>query len=239
MLRNHSSITNSHPNTLIKMIDNIINKDDDYILIDDLKEWINDYSIEKTNNQNILNIFNDYYANNETTISKDELYSTLVAIFKDSLVEETIKNINEYCLSQDIIYIEGKDKIDLVIDRDRQNFKEEQYDNVLDYCEKNNVNLYVSNPCFEFWILLHFDDIFDYDRKELFENRKVNSKKRYLEYILQTKIGYMKNDIKFDLLKDKIINAINNEKSFEENVVNLKHNLGSNVGLLVSELINK
>ena len=142
-------------------------------------------------------------------------------------------------MSQDIIYIEGKDKIDLVIDRDRQNFKEEQYDNVLDYCKRNNVNLYVSNPCFEFWILLHFDDIFDYDRKELFENRKVNSKKRYLEYILQTKIGYMKNDIKFDSLKDKIINAINNEKSFEENVVNLKHNLGSNVGLLVSELINK
>lgn len=44
----------------------------------------------------------------------------------------------------------------MVIDRDKENFFDDQYDKVRIFCKNNNVNLYVSNPNFEFWLFLHF-----------------------------------------------------------------------------------
>ena len=41
------------------------------------------------------------------------------------------------------------------------------------------------NPCFEFWLLLHFDGVFELDREKLLKNPKVTAKRRYVEQELR------------------------------------------------------
>ena len=54
----------------------------------------------------------------------------------------------------------------MVVDRDKDSFTEEQYDKVVEFCKKNNVSLYVSNPSFELWLYMHFDE-FDSEIKKI------------------------------------------------------------------------
>ncbi len=35
----------------------------------------------------------------------------------------------------------------------------EQYDYVLEQCNIRKYGFYITNPCFEFWLLMHFDDV--------------------------------------------------------------------------------
>lgn len=51
---------------------------------------------------------------------------------------------------------EAEDQIWLVIDRDI--WPEEQLMTVFTSCREQEFNVVVSNPCFEYWLLLHFDD---------------------------------------------------------------------------------
>ena len=140
-------------------------------------------------------------------------------------------------------YAEGFDKICLIIDRDRESFvsssKNNQYKYVVDKCEEMGFGLYVTNPCFEFWLLLHFDKVFELNRDKLLENPKVTAKRRYVEQELR-KIcpGYRKTSYRAEELVKDINHAIDNEKKFCEDIVNLENSLGSNIGRLIMDMKN-
>jgi len=55
-----------------------------------------------------------------------------------------------------LFYNSDVDKVCLIIDRDAQNFKANQYDALLAACDKKGFSLHVSNPCFEIWLLMHY-----------------------------------------------------------------------------------
>lgn len=146
-----------------------------------------------------------------------------------------------------IKYDEYRDKICIIIDRDPCSFKEDQYDEVVELCESNNFKLYISNPRFEFWLLLHFsfNEICELDREKLlnrvkhkkcgkcYDEEKLNDLcKRY------TSKGYNKTNYRVDYMLSNVENAIENEKEFCENIEQLKTKLGCNIGLLINELIN-
>lgn len=48
----------------------------------------------------------------------------------------------------------GRDKIWIVLDKDENSI--DRLKNVCNWCEKNDVGIAFSNPCFEYWLLLHF-----------------------------------------------------------------------------------
>lgn len=138
-------------------------------------------------------------------------------------------------------YEEGFDKICLIIDRDRESFvsssKNNQYKYVADKCEEMGFGLYVSNPCFEFWLLLHFDKVFELNRDKLLENPKVTAKRRYVEQELRRIWpGYKKTSYRAEELVRDIDHAIDNEKKFCEDIVNLENSLGSNIGKLIMDM---
>ncbi len=138
-------------------------------------------------------------------------------------------------------YAEGFDKICLIIDRDRESFvsssKNNQYKYVADKCEEMGFGLYVTNPCFEFWLLLHFDKVFELDRDKLLENPKVTAKRRYVEQELRRICpGYKKTSYRAEELVKDINHAIDNEKKFCEDIVNLENSLGSNIGKLIMDM---
>ena len=76
--------------------------------------------------------------------------------------------------NRSIVYEEGFDKICFIIDRDRESFvsheSNNQYSYVLEKCGENGFGFYLTNPNFEFWLLLHFDDVEALDNNMLLEN---------------------------------------------------------------------
>ena len=151
-----------------------------------------------------------------------------------------LKNFKKSIKDNKITYDPKIDKVFFIIDRDPQNFKEEQLDEFFNKCENENYNICLSNPTFELFLLMHDDKIFTLDPKAMLENRKTRKGgKRFLEIKLSDFFNCTKSNLNFEKFKDKIQTAIKNEKFFCEDLKMLKNNLGSNVGLLLEELISK
>lgn len=152
-----------------------------------------------------------------------------------------ISNISEIIESGGITYSEGFDKICLIVDRDRNSFvatiENNQYEYVLNKCKEKNFGFYVTNPCFEFWLLLHFDAVYKLDEEELLANKKVTTKQTYAEHELRKILsGYKKFSYNAEQLVRNIDKAITNEKNFCEDIDQLENNVGSNLGLLIEEM---
>ena len=124
------------------------------------------------------------------------------------------------------------------IDRDKQNFKEFQYDELVRFCKENHVHLYVSNPNFEFWLMLHFPEVEVDDTSEMLENRYVSSSRRYLEKRLHDICKYKKSKLNFKCFEPYVQEAIVREKKYAEDLDSLKNELGSNVGILIDDMLH-
>lgn len=173
------------------------------------------------NDVNIENFFHDVV----NTLEKETQLKNLVL---------DIPRIMDY---GKLSYAKGFDKICFIVDRDSESFTSEQYDHVFNVCQENGFDLYVTNPCFEFWLIMHFDDIDQLDYTKLYENPKITKKCRYAEKELKNRVpGYKKKRYDADSLVRRIDTAIKNEKKFCEDIEKLKNNLGSNVGLLISQM---
>ncbi|ALQ39720.1 abortive phage resistance protein [Fusobacterium hwasookii ChDC F174] len=197
-----------------------------------LKEIIEDIKNEIESLDNIVeNVEEDCEFLLNMIIKK--LFLTIEEI--PNILETVLKNIE----NKQITYSEDIDKMCLIVDRDKKSFKEEQYNYVKEECERKNFKLYVTNPCFEFWLLLHFDEVHLINKEELLENKRASSKVRFVESELKKYFPYNKNKYNAELLIEKIHLAIENEKKFCEDIEELKDKLGSNIGLLIQELKEK
>ena len=201
---------------------------------------------KKSNLKEVIEDIENEIESLENTVKNiEEDCITLLSIItkKVFLVKEEIANILEKVLenigNQQITYSEDIDKMCLIVDRDKKSFKEEQYNYVKEECKRKNFKFYVTNPCFEFWLLLHFDEVHSINREKLLENKRASSKVRYVESELKKYFPYNKNKYNAELLIEKIDLAIENEKRFCEDIERLKKELGSNIGLLIKELKEK
>lgn len=151
----------------------------------------------------------------------------------ESLMEDVTKIINY----GSVTFAEGLDKVCFVVDRDRKSFTVSQYEYVLEQCIERGFGLYLTNPCFEFWLLMHFDDVIELDKKQLMENTLVTSQRRYSEQELRKRMpGYKKSKYDAMTLVRNVDIAIGNEKQFCEDIEELEGTIGSNVGLLICEM---
>ncbi|MED3757791.1 RloB family protein [Peribacillus frigoritolerans] len=159
---------------------------------------------------------------------------------RNAALEDFIEKLKSLKPLKDLLdYEEDYDTVCIIIDRDRGSFTELQYDTVLEICKQNNYKLGISNPCFEFWLLLHHTDCLHYEPEELIKNKRVSNSRRYLESLLVENIGtYQKNKINFKNYKDNIRDAIIREKQYCEDTTLLKKELGSSVGILLEELLD-
>ena len=237
---------------LLKDLEEIENGKISYkTLVDKIIEIIMDEKIsskilkEISSEKMIENIKNDIESldNIVENVEEDCEFLLNMIIKKLFLTIEEIPNILETVLknieNKQITYSEDIDKMCLIVDRDKKSFKEEQYNYVKEECKKKNFKLYVTNPCFEFWLLLHFDEVHLINKEELLENKRASSKVRFVESELKKYFPYNKNKYNAELLIEKIDLAIENEKRFCEDIERLKNELGSNVGLLIQELKGK
>ncbi len=229
--------------TGILTVNSFINKVVDYLLENQL---ISNKSLY--NADDIYHILLQYFRTKERKKESDPIENieqasqkAMLCLKKKVNIVKAVDTLSNYLKNQNITYAEGFDKVCLIVDRDKHSFvsypNNDQYEYVKNTCEAYGYGFYLTNPCFEFWLLLHFDEVLDMNPNKLLENPKVTSKRRYAEEELRKVLpGYQKNDIQFQILKNRINNAIKNEKFFCEDIDGLKSNIGSNIGLLITEL---
>ena len=156
-------------------------------------------------------------------------------------VTHVVSDISDIIKDGGLTYAEGFDQTCLIIDRDKESFlatpENNQYGYVVEKCKEKGFQLCITNPCFEFWLLLHFDEVFELDTEKLLENPKVTSKRRYAEQKLRIIYPkYKKSSYQAEELVGDIDKAIQNEKEFCEDVVGLENSVGSNIGRLIEKM---
>lgn len=138
------------------------------------------------------------------------------------------------------------DKVCVIFDKDCRDL-EKYWDEIYEACKKHGIQIIVSNPNFELWLLMHFPEVSQYDPKKLQENKKnlrgqidktASKKKKYLEILVARNAeGYKKgNSLKFERFMPGIELAMEQAKLFCENPEELKDNLGTSMGKLLAQM---
>lgn len=174
----------------------------------------------------------------ETCVPFSSFQSTFCSVFKNILEDLPVEGLPPLLRSalaeERVEFQQGYDVLCMIFDRDAYaSFTDERYEKFLSVCDKNHILPCITNPCFEFWILLHFDGCRDLDLQRL------KSDRQYVYSCLhEVHPGYSKQSVNIENLVDKVSVAIANEKLFCEDVVRLKDTVGSNVGCLITRLIS-
>jgi len=163
-------------------------------------------------------------------------------ICSNALIKRSIKVSLDFAPELPISYDPEIDKIYVMIDRDRDSRNASKCNDFISRCREHGYVPLLTNPCFEFWLLLHFEDVICVDKKELYANEKVDGKRfteRKLDEFLMgigSENGYDKTNFDAWCFVYRIDEAIKNEKLFccEEKCI--MSNLGSNIGSLIQEM---
>ncbi|MGH1338804.1 MAG: RloB family protein [Aureispira sp.] len=127
----------------------------------------------------------------------------------------------------------AQDEFWMIIDRDRW-----KLDEWLEKCRlEKNFFVALTNPCFEFWLLLHLFEVTDFQEEQLLINKKLNKKKRFIDQYLNKHLagGYQKNDIQPERFLPHLSKAIEQAKRFANN--DLLTELGSDNYKLLEKLL--
>lgn len=134
----------------------------------------------------------------------------------------------------------SNDELWMIIDRDRNGKNIEKYSAKC----KSTSNFYfaLSNPCFEFWLLLHLKDTTGFTADELsliFENRKVGRKKTYLKKLLSNILpdGYNEANLQPERFLNNIEDAIFRAKNMSIDGEDYPKTLGTDVYKLIEKVI--
>jgi hypothetical protein len=143
-------------------------------------------------------------------------------------------------------YKSDYDEMWVVWDREKVQDRKNKILEMIPECQEKNYHIALTNPLFEFWLLLHIVDISTYDRDTLYDNdwTTPSKNKRFLEKELSTQLcsvgGYNKKKDKFNkniVSKENIQKALEQEKLFENDLEKIIDNLGSNVGELINKIL--
>lgn len=198
LVRNHINLGLSHPQKVFEIvqicIDGLKNNSRNLSsLIRAIVDYCFDESDRVNTGEDTNNLYNsvlDIFEEQFNLTEKDNIdfdYEEINIIsekLNDFLNNKLIQvsKISEFILAQFETFDKNYDEVCLIVDRDKKSFSENQFDELKEQCNKNNFQLYVSNPCFEFWLLLHFNEAFNLDLKELEENKKYIVDDEYLNY---------------------------------------------------------
>lgn len=254
LIRSNSEQGFSNPKKMLEMIlENIKERQEDSYSYHTLIDWIVDY----VKQERLINLKADIIKEQLEKICKEEIEKKLDETVTGREKSETIKKlleklrenikckfkkvskemIDNLIKENDITYYPGIDEIVMIVDRDKNSFTAEQYEELITACNRNIIRLIVTNPCFEFWLLLHFDARFD--EGKMLQNAKVKEDVTYCQDVLSRYIvGYQKNRYDANSLMKKINKAIKNEKNYCDDTIGLKNNIGSNVGKLITDIKN-
>lgn len=134
---------------------------------------------------------------------------------------------------------DGNDVFAIMIDRDMGSHDEVKLRELYNICEKKGLRCFITNPCFEFWLLLHVCDVereMSGDFQKLLQNEKISNKHTYVSSVLSKRTHHSKKNITDELFIkfyiDNVDTAIERARRFETDAYALLNHLGSNIPFL-------
>ncbi len=131
------------------------------------------------------------------------------------------------------------DRFVIVFDRDSYE-KPEEYIEFIERAGVDNI-LTVTSPCFELWLILHYEEAIEKhilpNAENLLLNKKVSNSHTYASRLFSEISGTNpKSGTFFNKLKERIYLAISQEKELEQDISRMASELGSNVGSLIEQM---
>lgn len=143
--------------------------------------------------------------------------------------------------NESISFDKERDKMIIVFDADIVEEKVQDYDEVVALGEEDNI-LAVSNPAFELFLLLHFENAYEEDIKP-FEDKIIKNEKDgnqtfiYKLLLARTGMNPKKNSAIGELAKNVDI-AIAQERKINEDIHECKGKVTCNIGKIIEEIRN-
>lgn len=214
-------------------------------VVDDIREFI--FRVTEIDGKD-KSRFESYFkqivdgCTNKTLLNIANRIDKLIQKYPGLLSEkEDIQN-QLYALATITTYDSTYDKICIIIDRDVNSFSEEQYQNAIKLSEENNFILGVSNPCFEFFLLMHIYDMSDFSKDDILENKKEQDKtlmERTLDKFMKKEIGtsFKKKSYDVKYFIENINKGIENSKSYQFENDKLINEVGTSVFTILDEIL--
>lgn len=176
----------------------------------------------------------------EDEIQKDKLKQVLKELVKylDSSLLSLGNEVDDLLNFSHPEFSKGFDKIAIIVDRDRQGTPDNEKfkKDVLSGIEKG-YRILVTNPCIEFWLLLHIKkDFSKQDITDLKKGKLPNHNENVAYELLKKYDSRYSKDFKnaADYVR-KTKQACENVKSFSKNPIELVDHLGSSLGQFLEE----
>jgi len=224
----HRNDTNSDPQSVLDLLDEYVMQRDVSILeqVSSLSELNNKIGIDK------IALYLD---------NSDQLPINDKEIIKKSI--EMAKYDVEYHRYLEKVQTEN-DIFAIIIDTEgRNNPSRSKIASIIERCQNEGYKCFLSNPCFEFFLLLHtYNPIEEYEAnsESFINNPKISNSHTYLSKLLSEHHHHKKeiSEKKFlEIYLNNIPNALNNSKDWANTLEDVKDNVGTNMKDLF-ELLN-
>ena len=141
--------------------------------------------------------------------------------------------------NKEIAFDKERDKMIVVFDADIFEEKVQDYDDVIAEGEKNNI-LAVSNPAFELFLLLHFENSYEQEilpnQEKIIKNEKEGNQ-TFIYKLLLSKTGInSKKNSQIGELAEKVDIAIMQEKKMNEDIHDCKGKITCNIGKIIESI---
>jgi hypothetical protein len=140
------------------------------------------------------------------------------------------------CYHDPFYYEDSEEEFCLIVDRDEKSFSENQVQTVSEICDQRKFRLIISNPCFELWLLLHFDI-----PKETILSKCIQTGGLKEELRKYSRIN--EGPVQGDEFKDNVDKARQKLRDYTQDIEILKRPtssgpdcIGSNIGYLIDDL---
>lgn len=215
----------SAPSYVVDLMDEYIRLRSEGIIPREISERISSARISADD-------YNNYLIGEELS---EEKYTTISSILLELGID-----INYRKFLQEFKAYET-DRFVVVMDRDCRNHHEEELQECMKVCKEKGYEFYLTNPCFEFWLLLHLCDVkkeYSTQMNELLANQHVSNQHTFVSKEVSNKVGHGKH-IPFDcFLKNywgHIIQAKSQAAQFATSLEDILDNLGTNLGQLFTD----
>lgn len=141
----------------------------------------------------------------------------------------------------EIAFDKERDKMIVVFDADIFESKVQNYDEIITLGEQNNI-LAVSNPAFELFLLLHFENSYEQDilpnADAIIKNQKEGNQTFIYRLLLKRTGVNSKKNSNIGKLAEKVDTAILQEKKINEDIHICRGKITCNIGKIIENIRN-
>lgn len=189
-----------------------------------------------------------YFKLIERKLSELKIHNSIKLVFLERTLRDRGSNSPKQLLHYLLEYqqeVDDENSLFFVV-FDRDSFKtyynqEIEYLRFINEAKAKNINLIVTSPCFEIWILLHkenaYAEIVKPNESLIFENKRLSPSYTYISKLVMNIFGFNpKSNIPYSLL-EKLDVAIQESKHITKETNKMAYEIGENVSEFILNLL--